>query len=360
MEKEKKIIDVIVGCQFGSEAKGLVASYVASIEKYDWLISVNSAQAGHTAPYWKEGEKEPEMIVTRQLPSSCITDFEAKIFIGPGAVINPEVLVEEIIMLEEKGIPICDRLFISENATIVTEEDIIAESVNNLTNRLGSTNEGIGSALAMRAMRKSLQIKNSFIDIIKNLKSKGLEKSFTLVSDYFSVDHISGKILIEGSQGYGLSIMSGYYPFCTSRDTTTAAFLSYAQLSPLDVRDVYGVYRTYPIRVGGNSGPMHEEIDWPIIEGRSGYKDLAEFTTVTKRMRRIGEWDNNLAKKATIVNGVTKPILCFANYLDKNVENALCLDEFPEEILQEIAKRAESIGQPWFAISTNKHGNFLT
>ena len=79
------------------------------------------------------------------------------------------------------------------------------------------------------------------------------------------------RIIIEGTQGFGLSLLhSKYYPFVTSRDTTAAAFVSEAGLSPLDVDDIVLVLRAFPIRVGGNSGPLPNEIDWDTVTSESG------------------------------------------------------------------------------------------
>jgi adenylosuccinate synthase len=77
------------------------------------------------------------------------------------------------------------------------------------------------------------------------------------------------------------------------------------------------VLRTYPIRVGGPSGPLRNEISWEEIQGRSGYPTaLAEYTTVTGRLRRVGEFDWELARSATQLNGPTALALHGADYLN--------------------------------------------
>lgn len=335
-------IDVIVGCQFGSEAKGLVAGMVVKRKNYDWIVSVNSSQAGHTTPFIHRNG-DVIQVVTRQLPAACVVDHNALIYIGPGAVINPEVLFEEINNLENLGISISNRLYINKYATIITGLDIEMEKSIKLREHIGSTCEGVGNAISRRVMRTGTIVKEMMNDF---------RKKAIIVDD---LRNYGGNILLEGSQGFGLSVFSRYYPFCTSRDTTTMSFLAYAGLSFRDVCDVYGVYRTYPIRVGGNSGPLYEEITWDIIANHSGYMKLGEKTTVTKRLRRIGCWDAMLAHRATKVNGVNKPILTFANYLNKNIEGINNLNELKNYTSEYniISNMSNDIGIPWYAISTD-------
>lgn len=343
---EKKNIDVLVGCQYGSEGKGLVAAEIASRNKYDWVVSVNSAQAGHTA--YVDGKK----IVTRHLPSACLTSPESLIFIGPGSIINPEVLIEEIDRVEAAGVPIRHRLYIAETATIVCGEDITNEARDKLTDRLGSTGEGISSALKRKVTRElGATIRSHDVGRLQDGRYFSLCPSDLLKDE-------EGDIFIEGSQGHGLSIFEDCYPYCTSRDTSTAAFLSYARLSPRQLRDVYGVYRTFPIRVGGNSGPMFSELEWEMVEKISGYENLAEYTTVTKRKRRIGDWDPTLARFATTINGVNRPVLTFANYLSKEVEGVTDSKLWSDRVRGIIDTYASHIGVPWWAISTSRHGDF--
>jgi adenylosuccinate synthase len=337
-------VDILVGGQFGSEAKGLVADQISQINNYDWVISVNSAQAGHTTYF--NGNK----IVTRQLPSSCISNHKSNIYIGPGAIINVHVLLEEIKMLEEFGIPISNRLYINSMATIITDLCIEKEKEFKLNISIGSTCEGVGYALSERCKRKVPIIK----DVIPEIKKQYEDITFIEYSDL-----IYGDIFIEGSQGYGLSVFSEYYPFCTSRDTTASAFLSYSGLPPRNVRDIYGVFRTYPIRVGGNSGPMRNELCWGEINNRSGYSDLLEYTTVTGRVRRIGEFDYEMTRKAIKYCGINKPVLTFVNYLNIVDEGITSWDFLSDKTKRIIEAMECTIGAKFYAISTSKDAKLI-
>lgn len=338
-------IDVLVGCQYGHEGTGIVAAEIGARNKYDWLVSVNSAQANHTA--YIDNNK----IVTKHLPSSCLTNLKALIFIGPGAIINPELFIEEIRILENFGLSISDRLYVAETATVICDDNIIYEKYNNHAGRMGSTGEGIAGALHSKIDRfKCATIRtHDIMDYEGNL-------FHTCPSDLLWKE--KGDIFLEGGQGYGLSIYEDCYPYTTSRDTTTSAFLSYARLSPKNLRHVYGVYGTFPIRSGGNSGPIDNETSWNAISNISGYDNLEEYTIETGRLNRVGYWDSHLARKATIINGVTRPILTYANYLDCRIEQIFDSSLWPEDAKKAIRKFSNDIKKSWYAISTSKYGKF--
>jgi adenylosuccinate synthase len=130
-------------------------------------------------------------------------------------------------------------------------------------------------------------------------------------------------IVIEGSQGFGLSLLhGGYYPKATSRDTTAGTFLGEAGLSPRDVGDITLVLRAHPIRVAGNSGKLKGETSWAEVAKTAGLpEDYCELTTATKRVRRVGKFDAELAKRAIAANNPTRIVLNHFDYIDKDVRN---------------------------------------
>ena len=131
---------------------------------------------------------------------------------------------------------------------------------------------------------------------------------------------------MEGTQGFGLSLLhGGEYPFVTSRDTTAAAFASEAGLSPRQIDEVVMVVRTLPIRVGGNSGPLPNEISWTTVQARSGAPAVeAEFTSVTNRVRRVAEFDLQMVRKAAAYNRPTALAVMGTDRLD--IGNRGCND----------------------------------
>lgn len=110
-------------------------------------------------------------------------------------------------------------------------------------------------------------------------------------------------VVIEGTQGYGLGLHAGHYPQCTSSDCRAIDFMAMAGVSPwapwvgYDDLDVWVVMRTFPIRVAGNSGYLKNERTWEEV----GQPE--ERTTVTNKVRRVGEWDADLAREAVLANG---------------------------------------------------------
>lgn len=126
------------------------------------------------------------------------------------------------------------------------------------------------------------------------------------------------RVLIEGTQGYGLSLLhTPHFPYATSRDTTAAGFVAEAGLSPLDVDDVVMVIRAFPIRVPGNSGPLPNETSWDAVtsESRSSLP-LFELTSVTRKQRRIASFDPEVVRRAIMYNRPTRIVLNHLDYVD--------------------------------------------
>src|SRR5207302_5989462 len=150
------------------------------------------------------------------------------------------------------------------------------------------------------------------------------------------------RVFLEGTQGTGLSLFHGDFPYVTSRDTTVAGCLAEAGISPSRVRKVIMVCRTYPIRVQdpkkGTSGFMSREISWEEIAERSGYlvSDLkeAEKTTTTKLQRRVGEFDWNLLRIGATLNAPTDIALTFADYISKSNSNARRFEQLTPDTIR--------------------------
>ncbi len=250
-------------------------------------------------------------MVLKQLPTAAILPNVYSV-IASGSYINVDILLAEIQLTSIKD----DHLFIDPYAVIISKEDILNESTNGLKENIGSTGSGIGAALSRRVNRVANLV---FAKDIPEL-SKYICNTKSLIRHYLEENE---RILIEGTQGFGLSLLhSDLYPFTTSRDTSAAAFVSEAGISPLDVDDVIMVLRTYPIRVGGNSGPLPKEINWEQVTLNSNSKTpLIEYTSVTKKIRRVAEFDAEVVKKAIEVNRPTKIVLNHVDYLDKSIEN---------------------------------------
>lgn len=124
-------------------------------------------------------------------------------------------------------------------------------------------------------------------------------------------------ILLEGTQGSGLSLHHGQWPHVTSADTNSSQLMADAGIPPSKATHSLLVARTYPIRVGGPSGPMFHEMDWTDFEGVE-----PERTTVTKKIRRIGGWDKALFQRACLLNDPCGIALTFLDYIDPSLAGA--------------------------------------
>jgi adenylosuccinate synthase len=229
----------------------------------------------------------------RTIPVAAVSNPTADLVIAAGSEIEPAVLQHEVDGLEKAGYKITERLYIDGQATILEEHHKQAEADFGLTAKLGSTGKGIGAARAARLMREA-ELARSYYDA---------KEYHVIKTDAYLRKTLNdgGHVVIEGTQGYGLGLHAGHYPQCTSSDCRAVDFCAMAGLSPVSswVRDfkVWAVMRTFPIRVAGNSGPLMGETSWSEL----GLEP--ELTTVTKKVRRVGQFDYDLAAAAIEANG---------------------------------------------------------
>lgn len=296
----------VIGGQYGSEGKGTIVAHIAN--EYRVHVRVGSPNAGHTF-YWN-GEKH----VMQSVPCGWINP-EALIVIGRGALINMDLLVAEIEHIKQYYPKFLGRLRIDSKAGILSRRFHEQEGgiYGEMHKKIGSTGEGVGPARVARIMRDPENF-TFFGDVAKyyGLEEALAENTNSLIQYY---QNCGDNILLEGSQGSGLSLLHGPWPFVTSIDTNAAQILAEIGLPPSALTDVMLVARTYPIRVAGNSGPLNREVTWQELSAKIG-RNLEERTTVTKKVRRIGEWDQRLIENAITLNAPTEIALTFANYVD--------------------------------------------
>lgn len=309
-------LTVLVGGQYGSEGKGAIAAYVAN--DYQVHIRVGSPNAGHTI-YWR-GEKH----VMQSIPCGWINP-NAKIVIGRGALLNMKQFMKELVHIMQYYPDFLKRLYIDAEAGILDEKFHIEEggTQGEMHKRIGSTGEGVGPARIARLKRDKNEF-HQFKDVADEYGLLGCMKENTpfMIAEW---QNNGLNILIEGTQGSGLSLLHSHYPYCTSIDTNAAGIISEVGIAPSRVTDVLMVCRTYPIRVAGNSGYMKNEITWEELNKRMGVEITPEKTTVTKKVRRIAEWDSELFEQSCLLNAPTEIALTFADYIDPTLYK--CLDE---------------------------------
>lgn len=342
--RSSRLVDVVVGGQYGSEGKGHIVSYLA--HEYGVLIRVGGPNAGHTIK-----RQSGETYVHHQLPSGTLTNPQARLVIAPGAVIRVDKLLSEIGECEV-GV---DRLVIDEQAVVIRDEDIEAEA--DLERRISSTRQGVGAATARRILERG-----GDVTLARDVPE--LTHYVGRAQDVLASAYADGTpILLEGTQGTGLSLYHGSYPHVTSRDTTAAGCLAEAGISPLKVRRVVMVVRSHPIRVAnaseGTSGPMTNELDWSDVAVRSGLDETAlraaEKTSTTRRDRRVAEFDWALLRKAAVLNGPTDLALTFADYLDKRNSDARRFAQLTDATIRFIEEVEDVAAAPVSLISTRFH-----
>ena len=299
-------VSVVVGGQFGSEGKGKVALEIARRSSEPIVVvRVGGPNSGHTA-YDRAGRKH----VLRQLPAGCM-DRDVEVVLPAGSYIDVDVLKSEI---ERLGFP-RERIRISAHARVVTEQHKRWEAASGLSEAIGSTGSGVGAAVMASVARGA---DNFELGCFEAADHPELEPFICDTSDRLRGRLDAGyRVIVEGTQGFGLSLLEGgYWPKATSRSTTAAGALAEAGLSPVDVDDVIMVIRSFPIRVAGDSGPLVGETTWEDIAGKAGrIDDLREYTTVTKRLRRVGCFDPVLVKRALAANRPTRLVLNHLDYL---------------------------------------------
>lgn len=342
-QRRRRLVDVLVGGQYGSEGKGNVVAYLAP--EYELLVRVGGPNAGH-----KVVTDRGQVFTHHHLPSGTRMS-EARLLLGPGAVINVEKLLEEI---AEVGVDY-ERLSIDPCAMTISEEDIANEA--ELVKSIGSTGQGVGYATARR-----IRERNQDTILARDVQelSPYIRSAQEVLEEHFA----SGKrVFLEGTQGTGLSLYHGDYPYVTSRDTTATGCLAESGIAPSRVRKVIMVCRTYPIRVqnpaNATSGRMAQEINWAEVARRSG-KDVrklrsAERTSTTGRRRRVGEFDWALLRRAAALNGPTDIALTFADYLDSSNEDARRFEQLSEETIRFIEEVERVAAAPVTLISTRFH-----
>lgn len=307
-------LTVLVGGQYGSEGKGAIAAHIAN--DYKVHVRVGSPNAGHTI-YWN-GEKH----VMQSIPCGWINE-RAVIIIGRGALLNMKLLMKEIVHILQYDPNFLKRLIIDPEAGILDEKFHEQEGGTHgeMHRRIGSTGEGVGPARVARINREPSEFRQ-FKDVAEEY---GLEQCMiSNTPEQIAILQDNGlDILIEGTQGSALSLLHSHWPYCTSIDTNAAGIISEVGIAPSRVTDVLMVCRTYPIRVAGNSGPMKNEITWDELNSRihemGGAVVNPEKTTVTKKVRRIAEWDDELFKQSCILNAPTEIALTFADYIDPSI-----------------------------------------
>jgi adenylosuccinate synthase len=327
---------VVVGGQYGSEGKGKIAAAITQQEGIDICVRCGGPNSGHCFV-----DDSGSSYALRQIPTGHVRSG-TRLLIPAGGLIDLEVLKQELNTLGLGP----DRVGVDHRAMVIEPSDRDKEAALGLKQRLSSTLCGVGSAVSRRVLRgEDVRLAGSAVLEFPWLKPYLVDASGE-IND--GIDH-GKKVLVEGTQGFGLSLYhSEVYPKTTSRDTSAAACISECGISPRLVTNIVLVLRTFPIRVAGQqAGPMFEEVDWETVQRESGYPTpLAEFTTVTKKLRRVARFDFALGQRAVEVNRPTLLALNFLDYIDHRNREAADPISLTQPTKVFMSKIEERLGVP--------------
>jgi len=321
---------VLLGAQWGDEGKGKVVDLLT-----ERVHAVVRFQGGHNAGHTLVIDGENTVL---HLIPSGILRAQVECLIGNGVVLSPQALKQEIDMLEDRGVSVAGRLFVSSACPLILPTHILLDQAREKArgrNAIGTTGRGIGPAYEDKVARRGLRVADlaqperfadglrDLIDfhnfVLKNylnaptadfervldetLALAGLLAPMTLdVPQCLYELRVGGKsILFEGAQGAMLDIDHGTYPFVTSSNTTAGGACTGAGVGPRHLDYVLGITKAYATRVG--AGPFPTELKEPpgdVLASRGN-----EFGSTTGRPRRCGWFDAVAMRRAIHINGIS-------------------------------------------------------
>ena len=274
--------DIVLGLQYGDEGKGKIVQFLINKNKYDVCARFNGGpNAGHTI--YQHGKK----IVTHGIPTGVIYDSEA--LIGPGCVIDPVKLNTEIQEIElVSGIKIRDKLKISYNAHIISEQSILEDCKNN---KVGTTKCGVGPTYKKKAERTNLRV-DQYVENEGTLDFIGCQ----VVDSY---EYLKDKrVLFEGAQGFMLDIDHGKYPYVTSCNCILSQVLV-SGIRLQDINDIWGVAKIYETYLGKMDFMPPNNTELLLVQ-----KNGNEYGATTGRSRQCNWMNLDLLKKAIYINSI--------------------------------------------------------
>jgi len=322
---------IAVGAQWGDEGKGKLVDWLAP--RADLVVRFHGGNnAGHTLVV--DGDKT----VLHVVPAGVLDPTTVNL-IGPGVVVDPEILLGELDALTARGV-LRDpaRVRVSGRAHVIFEWHRALDKAREKAARgraIGTTGRGIGPAYEDKVARRGLRVADLLDpDALRERIPQLAElKNFELTEFYKDepvdvqeaveraiewgrrlapyVDHTErtleralrdGKnVLFEGAQGNFLDIDHGTYPYVTSSNCVAGAVCAGAGIGPTRIDRVLGITKAYTTRVGG--GPFPTELDGE--EGERLRQRGAEFGATTGRPRRCGWLDAVMLREAVMVSGYT-------------------------------------------------------
>jgi len=332
---------IVIGTQWGDEGKGKIVDLLTDRAK-----AVVRFQGGHNAGHTLviKGEKT----VLHLIPSGILRDG-VQCLIGNGVVVSPQALVEEINMLESRGVPVSSRLNISEACPLILPYHVALDHARELARgklAIGTTGRGIGPAYEDKVSRRGLRLG----DLIHRERfaaklGEVLDYHNFALKNYFKVDTVDfqqvldetlalgeritplitdipellhqyqqkgDSVMFEGAQGALLDIDHGTYPYVTSSNATAGNAGTGSGVGPRAFDYVLGITKADTTRVG--SGPFPTELD--DAYGKHLAERGHEFGATTGRARRCGWFDAVALRRSNNINSVSGLCITKLDVLD--------------------------------------------
>lgn len=332
---------VVLGTQWGDEGKGKIVDLLT-----DQAAAVVRFQGGHNAGHTLviDGEKT----VLHLIPSGILR-AGVECLIGNGVVVAPDALLREITNLEQKGVPVRERLRISSACTLILPYHVALDQAREKARgdaKIGTTGRGIGPAYEDKVARRGLRIgdlfqRERFASKLKELldyhnfvlqhyykePAVDFQKTLDEALEYAEIikpmvidvtarlhelRRAGAYIMFEGAQGSLLDIDHGTYPFVTSSSTTAGGTATGSGFGPLYLDYILGITKAYTTRVG--SGPFPTELFDEV--GARLAKRGHEFGSTTGRARRCGWFDAVILRRAIEINSISGLCLTKLDVLD--------------------------------------------
>lgn len=341
---------VVLGTQWGDEGKGKVVDLLT--ERAQYVVRYQGGHnAGHTLVI--NGEKT----VLHLIPSGILRENVTSI-IGNGVVLAPDALMKEMGELEARGIPVRERLLLSEACPLILPYHVALDNAREIARgakAIGTTGRGIGPAYEDKVARRGLRVSDLFNKETFAVKLKEIVDyhNFQLV-DYYKAEPVDYQatldyvlsiadiltnmvvdvaelldgarkrgdlIMFEGAQGTLLDIDHGTYPYVTSSNTTAGGVATGSGIGPRYVDYVLGIVKAYSTRVG--AGPFPTEL----FDETGEYlcKQGNEFGATTGRRRRTGWLDAVAVRRAVQINSLSGFCLTKLDVLDGLKEVKICV-----------------------------------
>ena len=341
---------VVLGTQWGDEGKGKVVDLLTERAKY-----VVRYQGGHNAGHTLviNGEKT----VLHLIPSGILRENVVSI-IGNGVVLAPDALMKEMTALEARGVPVRERLLLSEACPLILPYHVALDNTREKARgakAIGTTGRGIGPAYEDKVARRGLRVGDLFdkqafavklkeiveyhnFQLVNYYKVEAVDYEKVLdevlaiadiltamvvdVSDLLFKAHQRGElVMFEGAQGTLLDIDHGTYPYVTSSNTTAGGVATGSGLGPRYVDYVLGIVKAYSTRVG--AGPFPTELFDDVGEHLSQKGN--EFGATTGRRRRTGWVDAVAVRRAVQINSLSGFCMTKLDVLDGLKEVKICV-----------------------------------